>query len=65
MIIKKRKSKFRIIWSMRKWSYDYLNWRLDTAYPNGMKYAIKHPIELLKDLWNYLSWCQKVDQDLS
>ncbi len=65
MIIKKRKSKLKIIWSMRKWSYDYINWRLVTAYPGGMKYAIKHPIELIKDLWNYLSWCQKVDQDIN
>ncbi len=50
---------------MRKWSLKYINWRLTTAYPNGFRYAIKHPIELSRDLWNYLNWCQDIDKDIN
>lgn len=49
---------------MRKWPKDYVNWRLTTAYPNGWKYAIMHPIIFFKDLWNYLNWCQMIDRDI-
>ena len=49
---------------MRKWSLKYINWRLITAYPRGWKYAIKHPVEFIKDLWKYLIWCQNIDQDI-
>ena len=49
---------------MRKWPKDYVNWRLTTAYPNGWKYAIMHPITFFKDLWNYLNWCQMIDRDI-
>ena len=52
------------MWSMRKWSFKYVNWRLTTAYPGGLKYAINHPFELIKDLCKYLIWCQKIDKDL-
>ena len=62
---KGRKTKLQIIWAMRKWSIKYINWRLITAYPNGLRYAIKHPIELSRDLWNYLNWCQDIDKDIN
>ena len=49
---------------MRKWSFKYIDWRLTTAYPNGWKDAIKHPIIFIQDLWKYLNWCQKIDKDI-
>ncbi len=52
------------MWSMRKWSFKYVNWRLTTAYPGGWKYAIKNPFELINDIYKYLIWCQKIDKDL-
>jgi len=52
------------MWSRRKWSIKYINWRLITAYPGGFKYAIKHPVELLRDVWNYLTWCQEIDKSI-
>ena len=50
---------------MRKWSWSYINWRLTTAYPGGWKYALLHPLELIKDLNNYLVWCQKFDSQIN
>ena len=58
------KTKIQILWSMRKWSFKYIDWRLTTAYPNGWKDAIKHPIIFIQDLWKYLNWCQKIDKDI-
>tara|TARA_B110000263_G_scaffold240262_1_gene243284 strand:+ start:1801 stop:1995 length:195 start_codon:yes stop_codon:yes gene_type:complete len=58
------KTKLQILWSMRKWPKDYINWRLTTAYPNGWKYAINHPIIFLKDLWKFLNWCQMIDEEI-
>ena len=52
------------MWSMKKWSFKYVNWRLTTAYPDGWKYAIKHPFELINDMYKYLISCQKIDKDL-
>ena len=49
---------------MRKWSFKYVNWRLTTAYPVGWKYALFHPIELVRDIYKYLLWCQEIDKDL-
>ena len=49
---------------MRKWPKSYVSWRFTTAYPNGWKYAIKHPTTFLKDLWKFLSWCQTIDDDI-
>tara|TARA_B100001778_G_C18158969_1_gene437213 strand:+ start:198 stop:368 length:171 start_codon:yes stop_codon:yes gene_type:complete len=46
---------------MRSWSWKYVSWRLTTAYPGGFRYAAFHPLELTKDFWNYLTWCQKID----
>ena len=60
----KVKKIFGIIWSMRKWSFKYVNWRLSTAYPEGWRYAIKHPIEAIKDICNYIVWCQKIDRQI-
>ena len=50
---------------MRKWSIKYIDWRLTTAYPGGWKYALIHPITFIKDLWNYLDWCQKIDKEIN
>ncbi len=47
---------------MKSWSIKYIDWRLTTAYPDGWRHAIKHPIEFIKDLWKYLNWCYKMDQ---
>ena len=55
------KSKIKILWSMRKWPIGYVMWRLTTAYPEGWKYALKHPIKLIADINRYLTWCQKMD----
>ena len=55
-------SKIKIACSMRKWSFKYIDWRLTTAYPGGWKYAVRHPVELIKDLYKYLVWCQKIDK---
>ena len=60
----KKKTKLEILWSMRKWPIKYIDWRLTTAYPNGWKYALIHPIILVKDLWKYLEWCQMIDKDI-
>ena len=49
---------------MRKWPKDYIKWRLTTAYPNGWKFALFHPVIFLKDLWKFLSWCQTIDDDI-
>ena len=46
---------------MRLWPKEYVKWRLETAYPGGWKYAIKHPIQLLVDGWFFLKWCEKID----
>ena len=54
-------SKIKILWSMRSWSFRYVKWRLITAYPEGWKYAIKHPVRLIGDINRYLIWCQKMD----
>ncbi len=59
------KTKLQIIWSMRRWSKEYISWRLTTAYPGGIKYALKHPVEFFRDIWNYLSWCQEIDKDIN
>tara|TARA_B100000530_G_scaffold289684_1_gene205678 strand:+ start:131 stop:325 length:195 start_codon:yes stop_codon:yes gene_type:complete len=58
----KVQSKIKIAYSMRKWSFKYIAWRLTTAYPKGWKYAVKHPIELAKDMYRYLAWCQEIDE---
>ena len=58
------KTKFEILWSMRKWPKSYIDWRLTTAYPNGWKYAIKHPIIFFNDLWKFFNWCQMIDKDI-
>tara|TARA_B100001123_G_C15036999_1_gene917856 strand:+ start:482 stop:679 length:198 start_codon:yes stop_codon:yes gene_type:complete len=58
-----QKTKLQIFWSMRKWPIKYIDWRLTTAYPKGWKYALKHPITLLKDFWKYLEWCQMIDKE--
>ena len=58
------KSKFYILLSMRKWPIKYIDWRLTTAYPKGWKFALLHPIILIKDLWKYLEWCQMIDKDI-
>ena len=50
---------------MRKWSFKYVNWRLTTAYPDGWRYALKHPLELIKDIYKYLVWCQEIDKNLN
>ena len=55
------KSKIKILWSMRKWPIRYVMWRLTTAYPEGWKYALKHPIRMIADVNRYLIWCQKMD----
>ncbi len=64
MMKKITKSKINVIWSMRKWPKDYIMWRLTTAYPNGWKFALLHPFVFIKDLWNFLSWCQMIDKDI-
>ena len=46
---------------MRKWSIDYVDWRMTTAYPGGWRYALRHPVQLIKDLRKYIIWCQKID----
>tara|TARA_X000001036_G_scaffold125340_1_gene118796 strand:- start:1749 stop:1922 length:174 start_codon:yes stop_codon:yes gene_type:complete len=50
---------------MKAWSVDYVIWRLETAYPGGFKYALKHPIQFLIDGWNFLIWCEKIDLELA
>jgi len=64
MLVKKQKYKFQILWSMRQWPLSYINWRLTTAYQEGWKFAVKHPIIFIKDLWNFLDWCQKIDDKI-
>ena len=59
-----RRTKLQILWSMRKWPLKYISWRLTTAYPTGWKYALRHPIIFVKDIWNYLKWCQMMDKHL-
>ena len=54
----------KIIWSMRNWSFKYIKWRLTTAYPGGWKYAILHPLELLRDLKKYILWCDSYYKDI-
>lgn len=51
----------KILWKMKSWSSEYLSWRLETAYPGGWRYAIKHPFRTFNDIWNYLIWCEKMD----
>ena len=58
----KVQSKIKIVYSMRKWSFKYVAWRLTTAYPGGWRYAMRHPIELVKDTYKYLAWCQEIDR---
>ncbi|MAV64593.1 MAG: hypothetical protein CMG00_05310 [Candidatus Marinimicrobia bacterium] len=58
------KSKFKIIWSMRSWSFKYIDWRMTTAYPSGWRHIVRHPLQFLKDFYNYLSWCQEIDKDV-
>ncbi|MAP66702.1 MAG: hypothetical protein CMF80_03250 [Candidatus Marinimicrobia bacterium] len=57
------KTKISIIWSMRKWTFKYIKWRLTTAYPNGWKFIILHPFIFIKDIWHYLNWCQMIDRE--
>ena len=64
MNTKVTKSKIEVIWSMRKWPKEYIKWRLVTAYPNGWKFALSHPIIFIKDLWKFLTWCQMIDNDI-
>ena len=47
---------------MRKWSCKYIDWRLTTAYPNGWRFVLRHPIIFVKDIWKYLNWCQMMDK---
>ena len=49
---------------MRNWSFKYIKWRLTTAYPGGWKYAILHPLELLRDLKKYILWCDSYYKDI-
>ena len=62
---KHKTTKIQILWQMRRWPFSYINWRLTTAYPQGWKYAILHPIVFVKDLWKYLNWCQSIDKDIN
>ena len=55
-------SKIRIILSVRKWPFKYIDWRLTTAYPGGWRYALRHPFELINDMWKYLTWCEEIDK---
>ena len=50
---------------MRLWPKEYVKWRLETAYPSGWRYAIKHPVNFLVDGWHFLKWCEKIDFVLS
>ena len=59
---KKFKDKLRILFSVSLWPWKYIQWRLLTAYPNGWKYAIKHPIIFIRDISKYLEWCQMMDE---
>ena len=56
------RTKLQILWSMRKWPIKYIDWRLTTAYPTGWRYALRHPIIFVKDIWKYLNWCQMMDE---
>ena len=29
-------NKIKILWSMRNWPKEYIKWRFETAYPNGL-----------------------------
>tara|TARA_B100001540_G_C15242769_1_gene389112 strand:- start:307 stop:522 length:216 start_codon:yes stop_codon:yes gene_type:complete len=62
--MKKIKTISKIIWSMRNWSFSYIEWRLTTAYPGGWKYAVFHPVELISDLNKYVLWCEKYYKDI-
>ena len=63
LIMSNIKSKLSIVWSMRKWSLKYIDWRLTTAYPEGWLFILKHPIVFIQDIYKYLVWCQKFDRD--
>jgi len=54
-------NKIRLIWSMRKFTFKYIDWRLTTAYPDGWKFVVFHPIVFLKDLNKFLIWCDELD----
>ena len=59
------KSKFHIVWSMRKWPIKYIHWRLITAYPEGLIYVFKHPFVFVKDVYKYIIWCQEFDKEIN
>ena len=57
-------AKLKIMREMMKWlrSWEYIEWRLLTAYPAGWKYAIRHPIIFIKDMNHYIEWCINFDE---
>ena len=58
----KAKTILKILWGMKSWTFKYLFWRLDTAYPEGWKFILKHPIQSASDIKKYLVWCEKMDR---
>ena len=54
--------KIKLIISMRKLSFKYIDWRINTAYPNGWKFIFQHPIVFIKDLNRYLNWCLEINK---
>tara|TARA_Y100001968_G_C18965122_1_gene529623 strand:- start:78 stop:275 length:198 start_codon:yes stop_codon:yes gene_type:complete len=54
--------KVKLLLSMRRLSFKYIDWRLTTAYPEGWKFIFLHPIAFMKDLNKYLIWCDQLDK---
>ncbi|OUW20562.1 MAG: hypothetical protein CBD21_03010 [bacterium TMED161] len=58
-------NKIKILWAMKNWPKEYIKWRFETAYPNGLFDVISNPIQFLKDSWAFISWCENIDSKIN
>tara|TARA_Y100000994_G_scaffold149549_1_gene122461 strand:+ start:1430 stop:1624 length:195 start_codon:yes stop_codon:yes gene_type:complete len=58
-------NKIKILWAMRNWPKEYIKWRFETAYPNGLLDVISNPIQFLKDSWAFITWCENIDSKIN
>ena len=58
-------NKIKILWAMKNWPKEYIKWRFETAYPNGLLDVISNPIQFFKDTWAFINWSEKIDSKIN
>ena len=58
-------NKIKILWSMKNWPKEYIKWRFETAYPNGLLDVISNPIQFFKDTWAFINRGENIDSKIN